>query len=130
MRVLVTGSRTWPDPSLVRVTLDEVAQLADFEMLVVHGACPGSPDQYASDWVLAERAFYAATGMVLDEEPHPARWREHGYYNPRAGFQRNEHMVNLGADLCVAFIHNNSNGATHCADLAEERGIETRRYLL
>jgi hypothetical protein len=37
-------------------------------------------------------------------------------------------MVNLGADLVLAFIRNGSRGASHTADLAEQAGIETRRF--
>jgi hypothetical protein len=41
---------------------------------------------------------------------------------------RNEEMVGLGADLCLAFIVDESRGATHCAWAAERSGIETIRF--
>jgi len=61
-------------------------------------------------------------------EVHPAIWRPNGIYNPQAGFLRNRKMVELGADVCLAFIRNGSRGASHCAGLAEGAGIPTRRY--
>lgn len=33
------------------------------------------------------------------------------------------------ADLCLAFIHRNSRGATHCAHEAERAGIPVRRFI-
>jgi hypothetical protein len=36
---------------------------------------------------------------------------------------RNQHMVSLGADLCLAFIANNSPGATGCMKMAHRAGI-------
>ena len=37
-------------------------------------------------------------------------------------------MVKLGADFCLAFILNESSGSTHCSELAEKAGINTRYY--
>jgi hypothetical protein len=50
-------------------------------------------------------------------------------------------MVNAGADLCAAFLGpcvkagcdvpqpHASHGGSHCADLAEKAGIDTRRFM-
>lgn len=37
-------------------------------------------------------------------------------------------MVDLGADYCLAFILDESNGSTHCRDLAVKAGIETKTF--
>ncbi|MEU2724034.1 SLOG family protein [Streptomyces smyrnaeus] len=123
-RVLVTGSRDWPASDVVWSALNNVrdeALTTDRALVVVHGACPTGADAYARDWCLTANGF--VNGVT--EEPHPANWEINGR---RAGFIRNAHMVNLGADLCLAFIRNGSRGASHTAGLAEAASIPTRRY--
>lgn len=120
-RVLVTGSRDWTDVAQVEIALRAVKLINDGRgrrVVLVHGACRGA-DLMAAE--IASRAGFAI-------EPHPAIWRPYGVYNPQAGLIRNREMVELGANVCLAFIKNGSQGATHCADLAEAAGIETRRY--
>jgi hypothetical protein len=121
MRLLLTGSRDWPDPDAIWAALDEVlATVPDGETLtVVHGACPTGADLEADRWARARRA---ETGRDVVREPHPAHWKLLGH---RAGPIRNEEMVRLGADLCLAFIHRDSRGASHCARTAEDYGIPT-----
>jgi hypothetical protein len=125
MRILVTGSRDWNDRgfihrTLVHVGLEllEAAGLEKDYMTLVSGACPTGADAMAE-----------ATALYWgwEIERHPADWATHG---KRAGFLRNAEMVKLGADVCLAFIKNDSRGATMTADLAEKAGIPTRRYVV
>lgn len=122
-RILVTGSRDWSTGTILD-TLHVVKNVARVEglgpMLIVHGACPTGADALADVWAKSE------PGISL--ERHPAIWRPNGIYNPQAGLIRNRKMVELGADICLAFIKNGSSGASHCAGLAEEAGIPTRRF--
>jgi hypothetical protein len=129
-RILVTGSRDWPDGRRNRVgaTLASIVIERGWNVVVVHGGCPTGADAFASAYVrkVAELlAQHKAEGSVT-EEVHPADWATHG---KSAGFRRNAEMVAAGADICLAFIRNGSKGATHTADLAEKAGIPTRRYL-
>jgi hypothetical protein len=87
--------------------------------VVVHGACPTGADEQASQAVRR-----IAQKWDVREERHPADWNTFG---KAAGPRRNAEMVKLGADLCLAFIKDESRGASHTARLAEEAGIETIR---
>lgn len=122
----MTGSRDWWPPSTVCQWLGyyHLCTEADEVLTVVHGACPTGADQMASRWVDMKRG----APFVVIGEAHPAIWRPNRIYNPQAGLLRNRKMVELGADICLAFIKNGSRGATHCAGLAEEAGIPTRRF--
>lgn len=115
-RVLVTGSRRWTDPTTVRDALRSV--WGDGQTVLVSGACPHGADR------IAEMFWTRWGGQV---ERHPADWGTHGR---SAGFRRNAAMVELGADVCLAFIRGGSPGASHAARLAEEAGIPTRRYVV
>lgn len=149
MRVLVTGSRTWRNGRLLYEKLADCRSTCvdtDDELLVVHGGASGA-DSMAAGWC---RWHYEHSTHVAMPEVHQARWeapcRDRCIPNhrrrpsqgtvisrrdlppgwdvcPKAGIYRNEEMVALGADLCLAFIADNSRGATHCARLAGEAGI-------
>lgn len=130
-RVLVTASTTWRMRSSIWGELYRLADEHGFEgFTVVHGDAEGG-DAIAQDWALRN----AHRGVI--NEPHRAQWRINGWYNPRAGFERNAHMVNLGADKCLALAArcadprcvakgldaHYTHGTTHCAGLAAEAGI-------
>lgn len=116
-RILVTGSRNWRRIRLLAELMDEIGGRADGrQVVVVHGAARGA-DSHVS---------YYAWLRAWECEPHPvtrAQWKAGKW----VGHARNQHMVNLGADACLAFIRDHSRGATNCANLAEEAGIEVIR---
>jgi hypothetical protein len=112
-RVLVTGSRTWPDRNKVADVL-RLILLSHPDMVVVHGACRKGPDRFAEDW---------CRDHSIPDEPHPADWS----IGRGAGYVRNAEMVATRPDECIAFIKDKSKGASHCADAAEKAGIPTRR---
>ena len=117
-RILVTGSRDWTNQLVITEALwDGWIDLGRGPTTLVHGACPTGADYIAG--------LVWATNQYPIEE-HPAKWTEHGR---KAGFVRNALMIAHGADLCLAFIKDNSKGATMTADMAEQAGIETRRFL-
>jgi hypothetical protein len=110
-RVLVTGSRDWTDTTTIAAVLRRWRTPG---AVLVHGGARGA-DRIAA-------AIWRAWG--LPTEQHRADWDRHGN---AAGYIRNQHMVTAGATVCLAFILDNSRGATHCAQIAETAGIPTHR---
>lgn len=136
MRILVTGSRDWADVDDIRKAFrdhtTDVEHVSD--VTVVHGAATGA------DTLAGKIA--RTHGFMIEE--HPANWADCGDdcnpshwryrqdgtpYCPRSGYKRNALMVKLGADICLAFIRNDSRGAGMTARMAEKAGIPTHRYI-
>jgi hypothetical protein len=114
MRVLITGSRDWSDLDAIASAL--VGYLIDDpNAVLVSGACPSGADS------MAEQLWEMWGGTV---ERHPANWK----LGKSAGILRNNEMVDLGADVCLAFRKNYSRGTTHCANAATMAGIPTTWY--
>ena len=113
-RILITGSRDWGDWRTITKALIDAADGKPRPVTVVHGCARGA------DFLAA----HAARKLGWEVEDHPARWDRDG---KAAGPIRNQAMVDLGADVCLAFIKDGSRGATHCADLAEKAGIPVLR---
>lgn len=113
-RILVTGSRDWTDRDVIHHALQAAWMTlgADPETILVHGACHlGGADKIAAD-------FWESKGRPA--EAHPADVGPNGRV---LGPQRNKRMVDLGADLCVAFPLPSSRGTRNCMRLAREAGI-------
>ena len=111
-RVLITGSRGWEDRlTIARAMLDAADGVTD-EIVIVHGLCPTGADEIADDF---------AEFMNWKIEAYPADWNKHGR---AAGPIRNQQMVDLGADICLAFPLGESRGTRHCMQAAEKAGIK------
>lgn len=122
--VLITGSRDWTDrqridDALRAVWIEHRSKPNGRELIVIHGGARGA-DSIAGD--IARR--HTSLGVV--ERVYPARWSEYGR---RAGRIRNQQMVDMKPDLCLAFIKDGSPGATHCAERAEAAGIPVIYYI-
>lgn len=118
-RILITGSRTWDNTAAIAKAMGDTilqAGASQEETVIVHGACPKGADAIAAE---------IATGWGANIEAHPADWNAHG---KAAGFIRNSEMVNLGADICLAFIKDNSRGASHTLDQANRAGIPVQVF--
>lgn len=133
-RVMVTGSRTWEDEFVIHHELDQIGWTCDWNLTVIHGACPSGADWHAARWC----ADVAKMGVI--QETYPADWRSSAGFDPSAGFKRNELMVSMGADRLLAFIDpcdklgcpergkHGSHGAMHCLRRAERAGIHVQRW--
>lgn len=120
MRILVTGSRHLREAHRETVISGIVAasRLVPFSPTdpgtLVHGGGIGG-----ADWLAAS---IADNWVGWTPEPHPADWDKHGR---AAGPIRNTYMVQLGADVCVAFPQRASVGTIDCLKKAIAAGIMT-----
>lgn len=114
-RILVTGSRHHTDEHLIAAALaDALTELSPTSAVtLVSGNARGAD-------ALAEKY---ADALGMDVERHPADWGKHGR---AAGPKRNQQMVDLGADLCLAFPLEESRGTYDCIRRARAAGIEVR----
>lgn len=116
LRVLVTGSRSWDDEETIRKALVEVIGSRNpASVQVLHG------DARGADRIAAQ----VATELGCRVRSYPADWDRHGR---QAGYIRNVAMVQTQPSMCLAFIRDDSAGASHCAGMAESKGIPTVRY--
>ena len=125
LRVLITGSREFDERKIIAGALSQVArENPGRDLSVVHGAASGA-DTLAGD------VARSAPGRLI-EEAHPVTdWKmPDGSKNWRAGFDRNQRMVDLGADICLAFLKlgAKNNGTRHCMGIAGEAGIPVREH--
>jgi len=117
VRILVTGSRNWTDEqAIVRALALLGAERDRATTVIVHGDCPTGADAIVKR--LAEE-------VGIPHEPHPADWKKHG---TAAGPIRNQEMVNLGADVCLAFFLGDSRGTRDCRRRALRAGIKVVSY--
>jgi hypothetical protein len=137
MRILVTGSREFDSPAIIRVALTKATADQPGPHTLVHGNAKGA-DRLAS-------RIARSLGWTI--EPHPADWqrectdkckhrggrrtRDDGStWCPSAGAIRNAQMCELGADLVLAFYARGAKnaGTTDCVKSAGKYEIPVRRF--
>lgn len=140
MRILITGSRTWSDAVTIAVELAAFDPPAGTpKPTLVSGHClPRRAEDPPGADLLCEQE---ATDLGWHIEHHPAAWTapcpptcppQHRRrssdgveYCPMAGPRRNQHMVSLGAQICLAFdLGTRGTGRTISA--ARRAGIPVR----
>ncbi|MFC5799093.1 SLOG family protein [Streptomyces formicae] len=117
MRVIVTGSRKWTDRGAVYGAL-ETLRFHHGAFMLVHGACATGADAIAEEWfeILGRRGG-------CERVKYKAAWETRG---KAAGPERNQRMIEAGADLVLAFPLPEGSGTQHTMKLAAEAGIEVR----
>ena len=120
-RILVTGSRDWQEWGVVEAALRREALAgisreykpgSQLGVYVIHGDCPTGADAAAD--VLAPRM-----GLMVERYPG----NDFPTYK-----DRNQHMVDLGADVCIAFAAKWASGTGQTARMARKAGIRTIDY--
>lgn len=128
MIVVVTGSRTWTDESLIKrrmLDLSVEAEMKAEKLIVIHGDAPKGADRMCAKWA----SHYGA--KVIAE---PADWDNGRIINTGtrhvnlAGLDRNELMLDkYEPDRVEAFrSKGKSSGTDHCCKEARKRDIEVR----
>lgn len=120
IRILVTGSRAWLDENAIRLALE--FHLQQFPMdrtaVLVHGAAAGADSIAARIWSDWHKRW---PWLFAEAESHPA----FSFPDPKV---RNQHMVDLGAEVCLVFAREWASGSGHCARAARRAGIRTVDY--
>lgn len=118
-RILVTGSRGWTDDQAIVDAMLDLKNWHPFvweDVVIVHGACPTGADYLVNLW---------ANNVGIKTEKHPADWKKYGR---AAGPKRNQQMVDLGADVVLAFRNPGSRGTQDCINRAIKAGLNVKIY--
>lgn len=111
MRLICTGSRVWNDRDLVKAWL-EILQRDQRPSVVRVGDEPHGADHMV---------YEVCIELGLAVEPHKALWK---IWGDAAGPIRNRLMIDMGADLVLAFRHPGvSAGTDDCLRQAKAAGI-------
>lgn len=90
-RVLVFGSRDWTSRALIESRLSRFPK----GTVVIHGAAEGA------DTIAGEVAKVLGFEVIAE----PAVWSVYGVYNPKAGPERNQRMLELHRPSCGLGFH-------------------------
>ncbi|MGV2914773.1 SLOG family protein [Streptomyces alfalfae] len=136
--ILLTGSRTWPDPQLLEDTLltvwHDALQDGYDGIELMHGDADEGADALGDAWAIhngvpvRRRPADWDGPCASDCRPGHRRRNRRGLdYCPQAGHRRNQQMVDERPDLVVVAHHNNSRGTADCMRRAAAAGIPVLR---
>lgn len=116
----------WPSPDIILEILTKYIDKTPSPggYTIVHGDASGADSMAA--WA-AEEILKKNKKLDIQIEAYPADWKKYGY---AAGPIRNKEMVDLGANICLAFQRGNSSGTANCMKLADEAGIRVLLFPL
>ena len=116
-KILVTGSRDFTDKETIRQAL--IAEYEGDDLIVIHGAARGADS--LADALAVSSPIATVVRVPADWENRP-RWQ--------AGPLRNEHMLELGPDIVLAFYKNGAGnrGTANCVQQAKDRGIPVKEF--
>ena len=119
MRIMVTGSRTWKNFPALNAGLAEVWHKMDdpVDPILVHGGAIGV-DRMSRD-------IWESRGWTCEE--YLADWKGLG---KKAGFIRNDTMLNSGLDHIVAFMDGPTPGTCDAFSKSYALGIPRTMYEL
>lgn len=119
MRILVTGSRSHPDPELVKTTIKaEMDNAGERHAQLYHGAARGADTHAvnAAEELKVEGYDFTILGFQ-------ANWEA---YDKKAGRYRNQAMVDSSPDVVLAFPHGSSPGTWDCVRRARKAGLTVK----
>lgn len=136
IRVLITGSRRWTDRSAIALAVSDYLRERGTSIgraypfpVVVHGGAKGADalaDAVARSWGWTPEVHPADWSTCAEDCDHGLNIHGNRIYCPLAGHRRNQRMVDLGADVCLAFPTHDSRGTWDCVRRAEAAGIPVR----
>lgn len=127
MRVIGCGSRSWKGlwaearVDHVLTTLMDLCDVIDEELQFIHGGCHEGGDAIIDRWVRRRMPY---NDGLMEPEIYEANWK---FFGRSAGPIRNTHMAKLKpkADLCLAFLRDDSDGTTDMITKARGEAIWT-----
>lgn len=114
-RILVTGGRSNYDFLTVDRAIWDHCKQGD---VLVHGAASGI------DSLVMQMALYNPD--FFDHDPFPAEWKIDGVFQPNAGFERNQAMVDSGVSGALVFA--GGSGTADCLRRIKAAGIKFYDY--
>jgi hypothetical protein len=119
--ILVSGSRDWPYPGIIRQAIDDIRLSRPKHFItLIHGDCPSGADFQAKTY---------ARELRIPIEAHPADWTAYGR---AAGPLRNRKMVEILNDrtlpIFLGFILDQSRGTKGTFQLVQNLHLPWRLY--